>query len=116
MSDETFSFTPEQKAKLEKWKAYLDSEQAKQWALWEKEAIESFHSILKNARFSEGIDLSEEQLDDVFRNVRELINNQSLNRALCAKNGIASLSFLGILPRRTRNDLKMPVVIREIRG
>ena len=92
MNNEAFSFTPEQKANLEKWKAFLDSEQSKQWATWEKEAVESLHSILKQTGFGEGNDLSAEQLDDVFRNVRELINNQSLNKALCNKNGITNFN------------------------
>ncbi len=92
MNNEVFSFTPEQKTNLEKWKAFLDSEQSKQWAIREKEAIESLHSILKQTGFGEGSDLSAEQLDDVFHNVRELINNQSLNKALCNKNGITNFN------------------------
>jgi len=92
MNNEVFSFTLEQKAKLEKWKAFLDSEQAKQWAVWEKEAVESLHTILEQAAFREGNDLSPEQLDDVFRDVRELINNQALNKTLCTNNGLANFN------------------------
>ncbi len=86
MNDEIFSFTPEQKTNLEKWKAFLDTERARTWAIEEKEAIEAIHNILKRARFEEGNDLSEEQLDDVFRKMKELINNRALNRKLYEDN------------------------------
>ena len=92
MSNEVFSFTPEQEANLEKWKAFLDSEQAKQWAIWEKEAIESIHNILKQARFEEGNDLTPEKLDSMFHEMRELINNRSLARNLYEDNGIANFN------------------------
>ena len=93
MNDETFSFTPEQKANLYKWRALLDSEQARAWATEEKAAIESIHSILKQARFEEGNDLTPEQLDSIFHQMRELINNRSLARNLYEDNGIANFNF-----------------------
>ena len=92
MSDEVFSFTPEQKANLQKWRAFLDTEQAHAWAIEEKEAIESIHNILKQARFEEGNDLSPEQLDDVFRKMKWLINNMALNRKLYEDNGLINFN------------------------
>lgn len=86
MTDEVFSFTPEQKTNLEKWKAFLDTERARTWAIEEKDAIESIHSILKQARFEQGNDLSAEQLDEVFRTMKWLINNMALNRKLYEDN------------------------------
>lgn len=92
MPDEIFSFTPEQKTKLEQWKAFLDSEQLKQWTVEENQAIKSFHSILTQAKFREGSDLSAEQLDDVFRHVRQLIKNRALTKNLYANNGLTNFN------------------------
>lgn len=92
MSDEVFSFTSEQKANLEKWKAFLDTEQARVWSVDEKEAIESIHAILKQARFEEGNDLTSDELDSIFHQMRELINNRSLARNLYEDNGIANFN------------------------
>jgi len=92
MGNEVFSFTLEQKTKLEKWKAFLDSEQEKQWAAEEKEAVESLHSILEQTRFKEGKDLAAEQLDGVFRTVRELINNRAIAKNLYDNNGLANFN------------------------
>ena len=92
MSNEVFSFTPEQKTNLEKWKAFLDTERARTWAIEEKEAIESIHNILKQARFEEGNDLTPEKLDSMFHEMRELINNRSLARNLYEDNGIANFN------------------------
>lgn len=92
MNNEVFSFTPEQKANLEKWKVFLDSEQAKEWAISEGAAIESIHAILKQARFEEGNDLSEEQLDEVFRKMKMLINNMALARNLYDNNGLTNFN------------------------
>ncbi len=92
MNNEVFSFTLEQKTNLEKWKAFLESEQAHKWARDEKEAIESIHNILKQARFEEGNDLTPEKLDSMFHEMRELINNRSLARTLYEDNGIANFN------------------------
>ncbi len=92
MNNEVFSFTPEQKTKLEKWKAFLDSEQAKQWAVWEKKAVESLHTILKEARFEEGKDLTSGELDSIFHQMKELINNRALARNLYEDNRIANFN------------------------
>lgn len=92
MNNEVFSFTPEQKANLEKWKVSLDSEQAKEWAISEGAAIESIHAILKQARFEEGNDLTSDELDSIFRQMRELINNRALARNLYEDNGIANFN------------------------
>ena len=110
MSNEVFSFTPEQKANLEKWRAFLDSEQAKQWDTWEKKAVESLHTILEESGFREGNDLSEEQLDNVFHYVRWLMSNQALTRNLYEKNGLANFNsrlrklFFGSEPLAKRVD------------
>ena len=92
MNNETFNFTPEQQANLEKWKAFLDTEQARTWAIEEKEAIEAIHNILKQARFEEGDDLSAEQLDEVFRTMKWLINNMALNRKLYEDNELINFN------------------------
>lgn len=92
MNNETFSFTPEQKANLEKWGALLNTEQARRWAASEKAAIESIHNILKQARFEEGNDLTSEELDSTFHQMRELINNRSLARNLYEDNGIVNFN------------------------
>lgn len=92
MGDEVFSFTPEQKDNLEKWKTFLDTEKARTWAIEEKEAIESIHNILKQARFEEGNDLSEEQLDEIFRTMKWLINNMALNRKLYEDNELINFN------------------------
>ena len=92
MDNEAFSFTPEQKANLERWKDFLNSEQAQKWAVDEKEVIESIHNILKQARFEEGNDLTPEKLDSMFHEMRELINNRSLARNLYEDNGIANFN------------------------
>lgn len=92
MNDEVFSFTPEQKANLEKWKAFLDTGQAHAWAIEEKEAIEAIHNILKQAKFEDGNDLSEEQLDDVFRKMKWLIDNRALARNLYDNNSLANFN------------------------
>jgi len=92
MNNEVFSFTPEQKANLEKWKAFLDTKKARAWAIEEKEAIEAIHNILKQAKFEDGNDLSAEQLDDVFRKMKWLIDNRALARNLYDNNGLANFS------------------------
>ncbi len=92
MNNEAFSFTPEQKANLEKWKTFLDTEKAHAWAIEEKEAIEAVHNILKQAKFEDGNDLSAEQLDDVFRKMKRLIDNRALARNLYDNNGLANFS------------------------
>jgi len=92
MNNEVFSFTPEQKANLEKWKAFLDTKKARAWAIEEKEAIEAIHNILKQARFEEGNDLSAEQLDEVFRTMKWLINNMALNRKLYEDNELINFN------------------------
>ena len=92
MNNEVFSFTPEQKANLEKWRAFLDTEQAREWATEEKEAVEALQTILKQAGFREGNNLSEEQLDDVFRKMKMLINNMTLARNLYDNNGLANFN------------------------
>ncbi|HUT68858.1 MAG TPA: hypothetical protein VMW86_09990, partial [Dehalococcoidales bacterium] len=88
MSNEVFSFTPEQKTNLEKWKLFLDTEQARAWATKEKEAIESIYYIIKQAKFEEGNDLTAKQLDDIFRYMCNLIFNRALNRKLYEDNGL----------------------------
>ena len=92
MNNEVFSFTPEQKVNLEKWRAFLDTEQAREWATEEKEAVEALQTILKQAGFREGNNLSEEQLDDVFRKMKMLINNMALARNLYDNNGLANFN------------------------
>ena len=92
MSDEDFSFTPEQKANLEKWKAFLDSKRAKEWAIEEGDAIKSIHNTFNQARFEEGNDLTSDELDDVFRKMKILINNMTLARNLYDNNGLANFN------------------------
>jgi len=92
MNNEVFSFTPEQKANLEKWKVFLDTEQARAWAIEEKEAIESIHNILKQEKFEEGNDLTPEKLDSIFHQMRNLINNRALARNLYEDNGITNFN------------------------
>lgn len=92
MNNEAFSFTPEQKDNLERWKAFLNSEQAQKWAVDEKEAIESIHNILKQARFEEGDDLTSQELDYIFHHMRELINNRSLARNLYEDNALTNFN------------------------
>jgi len=92
MNDEIFSFTPEQKDNLEKWRGLLESNQAQEWAKDEKVAIESVHTILKQARFEEGNDLSPDVLDTIFRLMRKLINNRALARNLYEDNGIENFN------------------------
>jgi len=92
MDNEVFSFTPEQKDSLGRWKAFLNSEQAQEWAVDEKEAIESIHNTLKQARFEEGGDLTPQELDCIFHHMRKLINNRSLARNLYEDNGLANFN------------------------
>ena len=92
MNGEVFSFTPEQEANLEKWRAFLDTEQVRKWAIEEKEAIESIHDILEQARFEEGNDLTTDQLDSLFNYVGRLIKNRALNRKLYEDNGLPKLN------------------------
>lgn len=92
MTDEVFSFTSEQKTNLEKWETFLDTEKARGWAIEEKEAIEVIHNILKQAKFGEGNDLTPEELNSIFHQMRKLINNRSLARNLYEDNGIANFN------------------------
>lgn len=92
MNNEVFSFTPEQKANLEKWKGFLDSEQAQRWAIEEKEAIESIKNIFQQAGFGEGHDLSAEQSDEVFHLMKKLINNRTLNKKLYEDNELINFN------------------------
>jgi len=93
MDNEAFSFTPEQKDNLKKWKVFLDSEQAQRWAIEEKKAIDSIHNILGQAGFEEGNDLTSGELDSIFHHMRELINNRSLARNLYEDNGLTNFNF-----------------------
>jgi len=47
----TFKFTSEQEASLQRWKGYLSSQQAQEWATDEKDAIDSIHTIFIQAGF-----------------------------------------------------------------
>ncbi len=92
MNNQVFSFTPEQKTNLQRWRALLDSDEAKQWATSEDTAIESIHATLNQARFEEGNDLTSGELDSIFHQMRELINNRALARNLYEDNGIANFN------------------------
>jgi hypothetical protein len=92
MDNEAFSLTPEQKDNLKRWMAFLDSDEARGWAVEEKEAIERIKNIYQEAGFREGKDLLAEQLDEVFRNMQKLIRNLALNRKLYVDNGLTSFN------------------------
>lgn len=87
-----FSLTPEQKDHLTQWKKLLEGEQAQEWIRDEKAATESIHRILEKAGFREGNDLTSGELDAVFHQMRELINNRVLARNLYEDNGLANFN------------------------
>ncbi len=91
MPDELFSFTQEQKGNLQRWKAFLDTDEAK-WTIAAKESINSIHAILEQSGFEKGNDLPAEQLDKIFHNMRDIILNQALTRNLYDKNGIVKFN------------------------
>ena len=88
-----FSFTPEQKDKLSQWKGLLESKQAQEWARDESEAVESIHDILKKTGLKEGNDLTAEQLDDLFHQMRQLINNRAIASNLYSDNGLVNFNL-----------------------
>jgi len=83
-----FKFTPEQEASLQKWKSYLNSQQAQDWDKDEKEALETIESIFENEGFEKGKDISPELFDEIFRQMRRLIWNRSLTHNLYEENGL----------------------------
>ena len=92
MEKVSFSFTPEQKANLENWRVRLDTEQAREWAAKEERAIGTVKDIFQQAGFEQGNDLSPNELDDTFTNMRSLIYNRALNRKLYEDNGLSNFN------------------------
>lgn len=91
--EQTFDFTTEQKANLHKWKDLLRTEPAQVWHVENMEAIESIQSILKEAGFEGGNDLTEDQLSRIFHEMRILVNNRTLARNLYEDNGLSTFNF-----------------------
>lgn len=88
----TFKFTSEQEASLQRWKGYLSSQQAQEWARDEKDAIDSIRTIFAQAGFKQGNDLPSKVLDEIFQQMRRLIWNRSLTIKLYEENGLSKFN------------------------
>ena len=87
-----FKFTPEQEASLQKWRSYLNGQQALDWDKDEKEAVETIRSILEDVGFEKGKDISPELFDVIFHQMRRLIWNRSLTSNLYEENGLVNFN------------------------
>jgi len=88
----SFSFTAEQIENLKNWKTLHEDDQVTKWATEENEAIRSFQDIIKNTKFQEGNDLTSDQLDVIFKNLRSLIRNRTLTKNLYNTNGLSNFN------------------------
>lgn len=85
MQTQRFSFTQEQLENLRKWAKYLDMDEVRGWLQSEEEAVKKFNKILNDAKFSEGNDLTGDQLDGLFECMKEISSNRALGRNLYEK-------------------------------
>lgn len=85
MQTQRFSFTQEQLENLKKWAKYLDIDEVRGWLQSEEEAVKKFNKILNDAKFSEGNELTGDQLDGLFECMKEISSNRALGRNLYEK-------------------------------
>lgn len=87
MSEPSFTLTTQQIDNLNRWVGFLQTEESKKWDTDEREASKEFNRILSEA-ISDGNDLNTNQLDNLFANMRRMINNRALTRLLYTANDI----------------------------
>lgn len=92
MSEQSFTLTPQQIDNLNRWVEFLQTEESKEWDRDEREASKEFNRVLSEAKFSEGNDLAPDQLDNLFGNMRRMINNRALTKLLYTENGIQNFN------------------------
>jgi len=88
LSEPSFTLTTQQIDNLNRWVGFLQTEESKEWDRDEREASKEFNRILSESKFSEGNDLNTNQLDNLFANMRRMINNRALTRFLYTANDI----------------------------
>lgn len=89
---EKFEFTDEQKEKLLSWKSNLDTERAKHYLEGELQAIQSIRSILIDSKFKDGVDLTSDELDKLFRLMKKIAWNRALACNLYEQNPIVEFN------------------------
>jgi len=67
---------------------YQNSENFQLWIKRSEEAKVRYHKILSESNFKNGGNLSEDNLDDMFRLLKKYSSNRSLNRLIYEENGI----------------------------
>ncbi len=94
---------------------YLSSVRFKSWVERTKTARERYLETLENADFRNGSDLTEEELSDMFKQLKQFSSNRSLNSLLWTENGIDKFNkslrnlYYGedILPKRVEGFLAL---------
>ncbi len=87
MSAPSFSLNQKQIDILEECKRYLRDSEINDWYRSQQDEANNFHEILRNAGFPDN-DLTEVDFDQLFREMRAIVNNRALARNLYEVNGI----------------------------
>jgi len=91
MSTPSFNLTQEQIETLEECKKYRYDSEVQKWRQEELDAVKNFNDILQETNFQEN-DLSGTQLDQLFKEMRKIVNNRALARNLYETNGLETFN------------------------
>ena len=86
---DSFKLTQEQIDNLKNWKNSLNSDEAQEWYAEENKAEAITQRILRKPSFIAGENLTSDELDELFSNMRGFSNNRNLTSQLYNKNGLA---------------------------
>jgi hypothetical protein len=82
----TFTFSSEQDENLKRWSQYLETDESRNWQSDVSRAVIEYNRILQDAGFPTGADLTANQMDALFRNMKRLSHNRALNSLLYTDN------------------------------
>lgn len=88
-----FAFTDDQLHDLRQWALVLQTEEAKSLRADEDVAVAEASALLADTGFAAGNNLSEAQMEQLFKLARALVGNQKLNRSLIEANGLDNMNI-----------------------